>query len=267
MIITFVSLSVVVLLIIGFLVKAGMTRSRRAAMMEKRLTDAERAALGKDFVIFLKLPEPLRDELEGLIHIFIHEKSFEACGGVEEVTDHMQRVIAAQACLLLLNRKHDFYRKLKSILVYPSAYRVRDEHGEESVRLGESWTSGSVILAWKSVISGGRNDQDGHDVSIHEFAHQLDQVDGAGDGVPELIGKGAYREWAVVFSQAFERFEKKLEKGKRTVIDSYGGTNSAEFFAVATETFYEKPDRLKKEYPKVYEQLCRYYMVDPTTWE
>ena len=262
-----VILSLAAILVVVFLVRSIVIKNRRSEWLDLRLTDDQRKLLAKDFVIFSKLPESLRDELEGLIHVFIHEKSFEACGGVEEVTDHMKRVIAAQACLLLLNRKHDHYRKLKSILVYPSAYRVRDEHGEESVRLGESWTSGSVILAWKSVISGGRNDQDGHDVSIHEFAHQLDQVDGAGDGVPELIGKGAYREWAVVFSQAFERFEKKLEKGKRTVIDSYGGTNSAEFFAVATETFYEKPDRLKKEYPKVYEQLCRYYMVDPTTWE
>ena len=260
-------ISAVVLLLLGFTVKAALKRSRRKSLAQRRLTSEQRDQLGKDFVIFSKLPETLRNELEGLMHVFIDEKSFEACGGVEEVTDHMQRVIAAQACLLLLNRKHDYYRKLRSILVYPSAYKVRDEHGEESVRLGESWNSGSVILAWKSVISGGRNDEDGHDVSIHEFSHQLDQVDGAADGVPELEGRAAYREWAVVFSKAFGRFQKKLDKRKRTVIDPYGGTNPAEFFAVGTETFYEKPAKLKKEYPEVYAQMCRYYKVDPLEWE
>ena len=157
-----VILSLAAILVVVFLVRSIVIKNRRSEWLDLRLTDDQRKLLAKDFVIFSKLPESLRDELEGLIHVFIHEKSFEACGGVEEVTDHMKRVIAAQACLLLLNRKHDHYRKLKSILVYPSAYKVRDEHGEESVRLGESWTSGSVILAWKSVISGGRNDQDGH---------------------------------------------------------------------------------------------------------
>ncbi|MBT8045179.1 MAG: zinc-dependent peptidase, partial [Verrucomicrobiae bacterium] len=208
----------------------------------------------------------LRDELEGLMHVFIHEKSFEACGGLETVTGHMQRVIAAQACLLLVNRKHDYYRKLRSILLYPTAYKAKDEHGEESVRLGESWHSGSVILAWESVIAGGRNEEDGHHVSLHEFAHQLDQVDGAADGVPELAGTGSYRAWSQVFSKAYKRFNDKVDRGKRTVIDDYGATNPAEFFAVATETFYEKPRQLKEEYPKVYQQLKSYYQVNPLEW-
>lgn len=260
-------LVVLAILLVVLVVKSFVRRLSRASLMKRRFTEDERAELARDFIIYAKLPEPLRDELDGLVHVFIHEKSFEACGGVEEVTDHMKRVMAAQACLLLLNRKHDFYRKLRSILVYPSAYKVRDEHGDESVRLGESWGSGSVILAWKSVVSGGRNDEDGHDVSLHEFSHQLDQVDGVADGVPELEGRAAYREWAVVFSKAYGKFQKKLDKRKRTVIDPYGGTNPAEFFAVGTETFYEKPAKLKKEYPEVYAQMCSYYKVDPLEWE
>ncbi len=258
--------SLVAIGVIGFGFFGGVKRRRRAEWLGMRLTEDERSELARDFVIFAKLPEPLRDELEGLIHVFINEKSFEPCGGIEAVTEHMKRVIAAQACLLLLNRKHDFYRKLRSILLYPSAYKAKDEHGKESVRLGESWGSGSVILAWKSVVSGGRNDEDGHDVSLHEFSHQLDQVDGAADGVPELEGRLAYREWAGVFSKAYGRFQRKLDKGKRTVIDPYGGTNPAEFFAVGTETFYEKPAKLKKHYPEVYAQMCSYYKVDPLEW-
>ncbi|NWK57375.1 zinc-dependent peptidase [Verrucomicrobiaceae bacterium N1E253] len=246
--------------------RAALRRSRRRAWMAMRLDEDARRQVAEDFPLFARLPDMVRDELEGLMHVFMEEKNFEACGGLEEVSGHMQRVIAAQACLLLVNRKHDFYRNLRSILLYPSAYKARGEHGDEDVRLGESWHSGSVVLAWDSVVSGGRNEEDGHHVTLHEFAHQLDQVDGAADGVPELSTVGCYREWASVFSSAFERFQTKLEKGKRTVIDPYGATNPAEFFAVLTETFYEKPRQLKEHYPKVYDQLRRYYRVDPLEW-
>lgn len=258
---------VVALIGLGFAAQAAIIRSRRRHWMTLRLDEDQRRAIAEDFRLFARLPIPIRDELEGLMHVFMAEKSFEACGGLESVTGHMQRVISAQACLLLVRRKHDFYRNLRSILLYPSAYKAKNEHGGEDVRLGESWHSGSVILAWESVISNGRNDEDGHHVTLHEFAHQLDQVDGAADGVPELSGVGSYREWSMVFGKAFASFQQKLEKGRRTVIDPYGATNPAEFFAVATETFYEKPDQLREHYPQVYQQLCLYYQVDPTEWD
>ena len=258
----------IILLVVSVIsIRSAMRAKRRKNWMQMRLHDEDRALLRKDFPLFARLPQTLRDELEGLMHVFIEEKSFEACGGMDEVTGHMQRVIAAQACLLLVNRKHDFYRNLRSILLYPSAYTAKNEHGGHDVRLGESWTSGSLILAWDSVVSGGRDEKDGHHVTLHEFAHQLDQVDGAADGVPELSDIGHYREWAAVFSAAFNRFQTKLDKGKRTVIDPYGATNPAEFFAVLTETFYEKPSQLKKSYPKVYDQLCSYYQVNPLEWK
>lgn len=246
--------------------RAAVVRSRRRVWLQLRLSDEERRAIAEDFPLFARLPDPLRDQLEGIMHVFMEEKSFEPCGGLDAVTDHMQRVIAAQACLLLVNRKHDYYRKLRSVLLYPTAYKAYDEHGDQDVRLGESWGSGSVVLAWDSVVSGGVNEEDGHHVTIHEFAHQLDQVDGAADGVPELPCRGSYREWSRVFSSAYERFQKKLNRGKRTVIDEYGATNPAEFFAVATETFYEKPHQLSESFPEVYAQLKRYYRVDPLEW-
>lgn len=261
-----VVLSVFALGVIGLFVRSVMTRRRRRRLQLLRLTGEQRERLAEDFSLYARLPYSLRDELEGLMHVFIDEKSYEACGGLGEVTGHMRRVIAAQACLLLLNRKHDFYRRLRSVLVYPSAYKARGEHGDEDVRLGESWHSGSVILSWQSVIAGGRNEEDGHHVSLHEFAHQLDQVDGSADGVPELTGAGAYRVWSRVFSKAYDRFTDKVERGKPTVIDEYGATDPAEFFAVATETFYEKPEQLQREYPEVYAQLRQYYQVDPLEW-
>lgn len=248
-------------------VRGARRKARRKRWMALRLSEAERAELAADFPVFARLPVALRDELEGLMHVFLAEKSFEACGGIDEVTGHMRRVIAAEACLLLVNRPHNFYRRLRSVLVYPSAFTARDEYGDDDVRLGESWSSGSVVLAWDSVVAGGRNEQDGSRVTLHEFAHQLDQEDGAGDGVPDLTGVGSYREWSRVFSGAFDRFQRKVENGKRTVIDPYGATNPAEFFAVATETFYEKPAQLQKYYPDVYRQLKNYYRVDPLEWQ
>lgn len=262
----YIILTVVVLVALGFGLQSILIRARRRRLMRLRLSDFQRESISRDFALFSRLPHELRDELEGLMHVFIHEKSFEACGELETVTEHMKHVISAQACLLLVNRNHDFYRRLRSILLYPSAYKAKGKHGQNDVRLGESWSSGSVVLAWESVIAGGRNEEDGHHVTIHEFAHQLDQVDGAADGLPELSTTGCYRQWSIVFGQAFERFQRKLERGRRSVIDPYGATNPAEFFAVVTETFYEKPKQLHQHYPQVYEQLKKYYRVDPLQW-
>lgn len=235
---------------------------RRQELAVMQYSDGERREIAEDFLIYAKLPADIRDDLDGLMHVFIDEKGFEACGGLEEITPHMQRVIAAQACLLIVRRPHDMYRNLRSILVYPDAFGF-DERG---VRLGESWSSGTVILSWSAVVAGGRNDKDGNDVSIHEFAHQLDQANEASEGAPLLENRSAYREWSSVFAQTFARFTQRAEKGKKTVFDTYGATNPAEFFAVATETFFEKPQQLYKKYPDLYEVLKNYYNLDPLHW-
>ena len=239
---------------------------RRHTIAQLRLTEEQRAELAADFPLYLKLPHELQQELEGLIHVFISEKAFEPCGGLDEITPHMQRLIAAQACILLLRKPHDLYANLRTIRLYPEAYIATGENGETSVRLGESWTTGSVVLAWSSVLSGGRNTEDGHNVAIHEFSHQLDQADGAGDGVPLLETVGSYKEWAAVMKPEFEALIRHSEKNKRTVMDSYGATNPAEFFAVATETFYEKPDQLQEKHPELYNLLQNYYGVNPVEW-
>jgi len=132
---------------------------RRHTIAQQRLTENQRTELAQDFPLYQKLPHHLQQELEGLIHVFISEKAFEPCGGLTEVTPHMQRVIAAQACFLLLRKPHDLYAKLRTIRLYPEAYIAIGEFGEESIRLGESWTTGSVVLSWANVISGGRNTQ------------------------------------------------------------------------------------------------------------
>ena len=155
-------LSAVALVFLVLGVRSALRNKRRGGLLQLRLSDDQRHAVAVDFPLFARVPSHLREQLEGVMHVFLAEKSFEACGGLERVTGHMQRVIAAQACLLLVNCDHDYYRNLRSILLYPSAYKARDEHGDHDVRLGESWGSGSVVLAWDSVVAGGRNEEDGH---------------------------------------------------------------------------------------------------------
>ncbi len=157
------------------------------------------------------------------------EKSFEGCGGLT-LTDEIKVTIAAQACMLLLNRQTDIYPKLYSILVYPSTYTAGTKHTIKgppegpSVRLGESWRTGAVILAWDSVKHGAANFNDGHNVTMHEFAHQLDQDYGPADGAPALENRSAYSAWARVFSKEYVQLRRKTAKGRKTVMDEYGAT-------------------------------------------
>jgi Mlc titration factor MtfA (ptsG expression regulator) len=156
-------------------------------------------------------------------------------------------------------------------LIYPSSYRSHDRRIEEGgfvsegehVRLGESWGQGYVVLAWDAVLHGASDLRDGHNVVLHEFAHQLDQEDGVSDGVPLFDGPLQYGQWARILERDFEELVKQSDLGRRTVLDAYGATNKAEFFAVATETFFEKPDALKKGYPELYELLEEFYGARP----
>ena len=230
--------------------------------------------LEENIQVYRKLPMPLRLQLRKLIKQFLHQKHFTGAGGLE-ITDEIRVTIAAQACLLLLHRKSSYYPSLKTILVYPSSYLAKNPYDskDHSHRLGESWQYGPVVLAWDSSKRGGKNAFDGSNVVIHEFAHQLDQMDGVADGSPTL-GKDEeiekrklkYRSWALVFTKEFESFQNKAAKGKKTVIDHYGATNPAEFFATATEAFFEKPKQLKKKRPELYKELRSYYKQDPATW-
>jgi Mlc titration factor MtfA (ptsG expression regulator) len=211
-----------------------------------------------------------RKQLFGKMQLFLSEKTFEGCGG-QEITEEIKVTIAAQACMLLLGRETKVYPRLKTILVYPHTYQSGQKglfggDNGKSARLGESWNCGVVVLSWNSVKGGARNFEDGHNVTFHEFAHQLDQEDGATDGAPTLEERSAYATWAQVFNHEYKALVKLTHRGKKDTMDRYGATNPAEFFAVATETFFEKPRQLKKKHPELYEELQYYYKVDPTDW-
>ncbi|MBL4820448.1 MAG: zinc-dependent peptidase, partial [Gammaproteobacteria bacterium] len=148
--------------------------------------------------------------------------------------------------------------------------QVRDDLGlvstNHTVMLGESWNQGKVVLAWDNVEKGVRNLQDGHNVVFHEFAHQLDSESGASNGAPLLQTKGAYKSWAHVFSEEFEVLQRQATRGQNSLMDHYGATNPAEFFAVATETFFECPGQMLKGHEELFRELVRFYGVDPAAW-
>lgn len=213
-----------------------------------------------------------RSKLEALVRIFIAEKNFEGCDGLI-VTDEMRVTIAAQACLLILHRDADIiYPGLDSILIYPHAYRAVNTQRDgavvvesDDVRLGESWVRGSLILAWDHVRAATHHVSAGHNVVLHEFAHQLDAEEGAMDGAPTLDSRERYVAWARVLSDEFKELSAKLVSGRVSDIDKYGATNPSEFFAVVTELFFERPLPLKKRHPDLYAELAAFYGQDPAT--
>lgn len=220
--------------------------------------------------LFRHLPAVDRKELEEDVLIFASEKNFEGAGGLK-MTDEIKVTIATQACILLLHRKTDYYPGLYSIIVYPHAYIARQMVQENrgiiaegmQARLGESWTSGAVVLSWDDVRSGAADIHDGHNVVFHEFAHQLDAQDGQMDGAPILADRSTYAAWARVLGEEYERLQYDTALGRETLLDQYGATNPAEFFAVATEFFFEKPRQLQERIPQLYDQLRRFYKQDP----
>jgi hypothetical protein len=252
-----------------------VTRAHRAArrktLMKAPFPEEWSAILSKNLPPYSSLPGGLLDQLHGYINVFLDEKDFEGCGG-QEITDEVRVTIAAQACLLLVGRDSKCYPRLRSVLVYPHTY-VGGKGGifgagdeQPSARLGESWRTGAVVLSWDSVRGGAANFDDGHNVALHEFAHQLDQEDGAADGTPILRGLSSYRSWARSLTEEYKSFLKRVKAHRKTVIDEYGATNPAEFFATATEAFFEKPEQLAKKRPDLYAELKSYYRIDPTEW-
>ena len=260
---------VIPLLLLILLVVAGVIftrRRQRSRALARPFPDAWVAIIRKNLPPYTKLTPELQQQLQHYTQEFLYDKSFEGCGGLQ-LTDEIKVTIAAQASLLLLNRDVRNYPKLFSVLVYPSTYVAKNDLGQKSVRLGESWRTGAVVLAWDSVKHGAENFADGRNLVIHEFAHQLDQEDGAGDGAPILAAGSCYAIWAQVLSREYERLYRRVEKGKKTVMDGYGATNSAEFFAVASETFFEKPQQLRRKHPELFDALHKFYQIDPTAWK
>ncbi len=222
---------------------------------------------------YCMLDDSERAELCGTMQVFLEEKNWEGCGGLD-LTDEIRVTIAAQACILQLALPHDYYRNVDSILVYPSTI-VTTEHTpgvfervvsplEASTPiLGQAFARGPVILVWDAVLRGARHPERGHNVVYHEFAHKLDMLDGSADGTPSFADHDQLAEWVAVCSREFLRLRHLAEKGHKTFLDSYGAKNEAEFFAVATEEFFDRPLALQQHSPDLYRVLSAYYCQDP----
>ncbi|QDV06750.1 Protein MtfA [Planctomycetes bacterium Poly30] len=213
-----------------------------------------------------------RTRLEELTMVLIDQVYWEGRAGLE-VTDEMRVSVAAQACRLILGLGDDAYRGVRTVYLFPSTYSAPDGtmkgpgvRGEgDSHRLGEAWLRGPVVLSWRATRQGAANDDDGRNVIYHEFAHKLDMIDGYADGTPPARNRQAYDTWVEVAGREYERLKESTDRGKRTLLGSYGATNEAEFFAVATEVFFERPERMRERHEELFRCLVDFYGQTPVS--
>lgn len=248
-----------------------LTERRRAHLLETPFPDAWRAHLGANVAAYLQLPPEQQARLRDLTQVFVAEKHWEGAGGLE-LTDEMRVTIAGTACLMILARDHDLFADVESIVIYPHAvvarqpqwmtYTSMTPRRDEQPVLGLAQRGGAVVLAWDDVARGARHPHDGRNLVIHELAHKIDFLDGAADGTPPLDA-AARRAWAAAFEPAFQRHVARAERGERSFLRDYAITNEAEYFACATEVFFEKPLELREDLPDVYAQLAAFFGIDP----
>ncbi|HEY9193874.1 MAG TPA: M90 family metallopeptidase [Methyloversatilis sp.] len=246
---------------------------RRKQLRARPFPPQWRETLRRRVPQFRLLPADLQLQLKQHMQVFLAEKTFVGCAGLT-VTDEMRVTIAAQACLLLLNRHTGYFPETREILVYPAAFAVRRTrtdaagvvHDGPAVHLGESSSRGQVVLSWRDAVHGAAITDDGHNVVIHEFAHQLDQENGEANGAPPMYGRARIERWSTVMTAAFARLREQLGQPVEPALDPYGATSPAEFFADASEAFFERPQHLAAGFPDVFGELCAYYRVNPLSW-
>jgi len=210
------------------------------------------------------------ERLRGWIAVFLAEKRFEGCRGFE-VTDEVRLLIAAQAGLVTLGFDGEWFDRLRSVLVYPADYLVPrvtplSGGGElewEEARLGETWAGGSMVLSWRGVRDGARMRDGPRSVVIHESAHLFDLLSGEIDGLPPLGSAAAGSRWRGKIAPCRARFDELLDKGRSLPFDDYAAESPAEFFAVASECFFQDPHRLARHDSGLYELLVEAYRQDP----
>ena len=244
----------------------------RARTLTASLLAGQRACIERNVRAAQDVPAALRPRFEGLVTTFLNEKRFVGCNGLD-VTDEIRCTIAAQACLLLLGRPGRVYDELRSILVYPGAFWVEDEVEDEAGVVtprrrelsGESWESHRIVLSWEDIEQSRAVPPDGYNVVLHEFAHYL-EAEGLGlaprtDGAPRTISA-----WLSDLRAEYTRFVAAVDRHAETFLDPYAAEDEAEFFAVATEDFVERPALFSRACPMLYGLMTEFYGVDPATW-
>ncbi|WP_150911175.1 M90 family metallopeptidase [Marinobacter halotolerans] len=243
---------------------------RRDRQLQEPFPESWRQLLESRVPLYSRLPIDLRNQLDQHVQLFLAEKSFYGCDGFE-VDDTVRLTVAGHACLLIVARNFSDFDEVNSILVYPDTYRVREVESDglvvsesNQIRAGEASSRGQVVLAWTECEEGAVDPKGHHNVILHEFAHQLDYLDGTADGAPPLSGEQA-QQWQKTMTHAYEHLRHSLRHHQKPWLDPYGATEPAEFFAVLTEAFFQQPDHLKQEQPQVYKLLCDFYRFDPLT--
>ncbi|MBB2484960.1 zinc-dependent peptidase [Mitsuaria sp. WAJ17] len=249
-------------------------RQQRQRRMQAPFPAAWRSLLRREWPLYRRLTPPQQRRLQQLVQVFVAEKPVIGCGGLK-VSTAMKVLIAAQACLPLLGHARGVYPQLSQVLLYPAAFAVQRVHdlgaGVQMERRewlsGESWQQGQVILSWQDVLAGARVADDGRNVVIHEFAHQLDQANGRANGAPPLGSRQAHEHWATVMQGEFQALKQALAQGLPCLLDPYAATDEAEFFAVASESFFEQGELMAQRHPRLYALLADYYGLQPRHWQ
>lgn len=259
--------------VVAWLLLAPIVRARRRDRLTQNKFPASWQQLLCDrWRLYSHLPLTVRARIHQQLQVMLPETDFYGCDGLE-VTEEMKVLILAQAALVYGNVIEERLRDFPVVLVYPGAF-VR--HGQEMDALGlvsegrhellgESWEQGKVILSWDDVERGAAK-LDGHNLVIHEYAHQIDGYDGAMNGSPPLGGRQVFADWPAIMQRAYDDLCSRVEERCDANIDPYATTNPGEFFAVISETFFTRPEALVQDYPEVYQQLAAFYQEDPLSW-
>lgn len=214
------------------------------------------------------LPEAERCRLRELVTLFLHDKAIHGAGGLV-MREEIRMAVAIQACILILNLDLSYFRGWSEVIVYPDEFVVDYEYVDEDgvvhrVRepmAGESWLQGPVILSWADTAAADQGG--GYNVVIHEFAHKIDMLNGDANGFPPLHPDMRREAWSGAFGAAYADFCARAERAASLPFDSYAAEDPAEFFAVASEAFFEVPQAVQAGYPEVYRQLALFYRQDP----
>lgn len=246
-------------------------RRRRRALRAQPVPEAWHGIIELNVPAFAHQDADTQEAWLGHAQVLLAEKHWEGCGGLE-LTDEIRVTIAMHAARLLLGRDADYFPTVQTVLVYPTAMVRREEQhvgdgiwtdAEDELAGLAATDLGAIVISWEDVVDGIDDPGDGFNVVLHEFAHELDFQDGNFNGAPLMDSGGEYARWRAALSPAYEELKADVEAGRRTFLDEYAASDPTEFFAVVTESFFERPRKLRKRYPEVYEALKEFYGQDP----
>ncbi|HEY0457002.1 MAG TPA: zinc-dependent peptidase [Verrucomicrobiae bacterium] len=247
----------------------GSRKSARAALAAQPWPEAWEKWLMQNFALYRLLGPEERSKLRVIARVLIAEKIWEGCGGLK-ISDIIQITIAAQAALLLLGLRHDYFDSILNIVVFAHEIELPREEWMDPRQPGRIVAGlaakGTVYLSWSLTIAEARDVSIGHNLIIHEFAHELDFLDDHTNGTPNLTNRALARCWNQVMSAAYLDHQKAVREQRKTFLGDYAASNHAEFFAVLSEKFFLLPAGLQKAYPEIFEIFTAYYGQNPLKW-